>query len=74
MVDACISDDIETRALGTAIGLLDALMDSCVAAMPGRNAAHYAEDLRHLGDTAAQATADLEALRDRLQAARQAVA
>jgi hypothetical protein len=74
MTDAWAFDDIETCALDTVVGLLDALMDGSAAAMPGLNAGRYAEDLRRLGDTAAEAAADLELVLNRRQAIRQAVA
>lgn len=55
-------DDIDACALSTAVDLLDALVDSCALAIPGRDARAYARDLRYLGDSAAVAVADLEAL------------
>ena len=55
-------DDIETCALETSVGLLDALLDGAAAALPGVTAACYAHDLRMLGDGAAQAAAEFERL------------
>jgi hypothetical protein len=57
-----IADDIHRYALGTAVTALDALLDGAAAALPGVNALHYAQDFRRLGDGAAQAAHDLEAL------------
>ena len=56
-------DDIESCALTTSVGLLDALIDAAAAVHPGINAAHYAHDLRALGDGAARAAADLESVK-----------
>ncbi len=58
-------DDIETDALTTSVGLLDALIDAAAAALPGINAAPYAHDLRALGDGAARAAADLASVNGR---------
>ncbi len=58
-------DDIDTSALRTSIGLLDALLDGAAAALPGVTAAAYARDLRRLGDDAARAAAELESLKPR---------
>ena len=62
MAEAWTIDDIGVTALATAIDLLDALVDSCAMAVPGRDAAPYARDMRVLGEGAAVAVADLEAL------------
>jgi len=66
------SEDIDTCALKTAVGLLDALLDGAAAALPGVTAAVYARDLRMLGDGAAQAAAELEALKPRRRRVRRA--
>lgn len=65
-------DDIETCALATSVGLLDALIDGAAAALPGVTAAMYAHDFRQLGDGAARAAADLEALVARRRRTRRA--
>jgi hypothetical protein len=62
MAEAWTIDDIGASALATAVDLLDALVDSCAMAVPGRDAAPYARDMRFLGEGAAVAVADLEAL------------
>jgi hypothetical protein len=62
MAEAWTIDDIGVTALATAVDLLDALVDSCAMAIPGRDAAPFARDLRVLGEGAAIAVADLEAL------------
>lgn len=62
MADAWTIDDIDACALGTAVDLLDALIDGCALALPGHDAGAYARDLRYLADSAAVAAADLEAL------------
>lgn len=66
--------DIEDCAVETAVGLLDALLDSAAAATPGRDAARYAADLRRLADTAISAIADLEIVGDDRRVSLQAVA
>lgn len=66
------SDDIGTCALKTSVGLLDALLDGAAAALPGVTAALYAQDLRSLGNGAAQAALDLEATQPRRRRARRA--
>ena len=55
-------DSIVKDAMLTNVGLLDALLDACMAAQPGHDAARYAADLFRLGRGAAQAAADLTAL------------
>ncbi|MDO9487622.1 MAG: hypothetical protein Q7J32_04545 [Sphingomonadaceae bacterium] len=65
-------DDIDIGALETSVGLLDALIEGAAAALPGVTADHYARDLRRLGDGAAQAAAELEALRPRRRRGRRA--
>lgn len=62
MAEAWTNDDIGATALTTAVDLLDALVDSCAMAVPGRDAAPYSRDMRVLGEGAAIAAADLEAL------------
>lgn len=62
MSQAWTIDDIDACALSTAVDLLDTLLDGCALAIPGRDARAYARDLRYLGDNAAVAVADLEAL------------
>lgn len=57
--------NIESVALATVVGLLDALIDAAVALRPGHNAAQYASDLSLLGDGAGQAAFDLWATLDR---------
>ncbi|MFC3713598.1 hypothetical protein ACFOMD_13540 [Sphingoaurantiacus capsulatus] len=54
------TEDISATALTTSVSLLDALLDSAAAALPGVTAALYARDLRTLGDGAAIVAADLE--------------
>ena len=46
----------------TAVGLLDALMESMVLVRPGRSSAKIASDLYRLGDGAAYVAQELEAL------------
>jgi len=62
MADGWTMDDIDTCALATVVDLLDALIDGCAMAVPGRDAGAYSRDLRYLGDSAAMAATDLEAL------------
>ena len=54
-------EDISATALTASVSLLNALIDSGVAALPGVTAAIYARDLRALGAGAALVAADLEA-------------
>lgn len=65
-------DDIDSCALRTSVGLLDALIDGAAAALPGVTAAVYASDLRRLGDGAAQAAAELETIKPRRRRVRRA--
>lgn len=76
MTDVWALADIETEALDTSVGLLDALMDAGVAGSSGRDAGHHAEALRRLGDNVARAAADLSVvLRDyELRSGRKAAA
>jgi hypothetical protein len=53
--------DYATR---TSIALLDALIDSMTLARPGADAGIFAADLRRLGDGAARAAFELDALID----------
>jgi hypothetical protein len=58
MTDVWALVDIEAEALGTSVGLLDALVDFGTAGatfQPGR----HADDLRRLGDHIARAAADM---------------
>lgn len=59
--------NIESVALATAVGLLDALLDAAAALRPGYNAAQYAADLSLLGDGADQAAFDLWDTLDRVE-------
>lgn len=59
MTDIWALVDIEAEALGTSVGLLDALMDAGTAGSSGREAGRYADDLRRLGDHIARAAADM---------------
>ncbi len=65
-------NDIDIFALETSVGLLDALIDSAAAALPGVTAASYAHDLRKLGDGAALAAAELDSLSPRRRRVRRA--
>lgn len=59
MTDIWALVDIEAEALGTSVGLLDALIDAGAAGSSGREAGRYAGDLRRLGDHIARAAADM---------------
>lgn len=51
-------------ATKTAVGLLDALIDAMTLARPGKDAKTFADDLKRLGDGAARAAYELDALLD----------
>lgn len=53
--------DFATR---TSVGLLDALVDAMTLARPGKDAGTFAADLKRLGDGAARAAYELDALLD----------
>jgi hypothetical protein len=72
MADGWTMDDIDACAMATVVDLLDALIDGCAMAQPGRDAGAYSRDLRYLGDSAAMAVIDLQALL--IQPVRRAVA
>lgn len=64
----------EDFALGAVVDLLDTLIEASAAAVPGCTTGIYANGLRSLGDSAAQAAADLEIMLQQRAATHQAVA
>ncbi len=62
MTDVWALVDIESEALDTSVGLLDALMDAGTAGSSGRDAGYHAAALRRLGDKVACAAADLSGI------------
>lgn len=59
--DNLVAADYATK---TSVGLLDALIDAMMLARPGKDAGSFSADLKRLGDGAARAAYELDALLD----------